>query len=122
MVAKWHVNGLGEGLDFSTDLIDAIDDNARGYATGPERRLMAAVLYDGIQNFLTYFSARGAEGRRKFKEAHAWLHTAAGGDYVFSFPNVCECLGINPDYLRLGIINLVNSKAMMPALVRERAS
>ena len=68
----------------------------------PEKRLMLAVLDDAINCYRdNLFSPRG-KARRLFDEAEEWIVTP-GGDRVFSFDNVCESLGLNPEYLRRGL-------------------
>lgn len=72
-----------------------------------ERGLMSALLFDGIQNYLNYFSCTQSN-KNKFKEAMLWVNQR-GGEYIFSFDNVCEALDIKPEYLRAGLANLVSS-------------
>ena len=68
----------------------------------PEKRLMLAVLDDAINCYReNLFSQRGKD-RRLFDEAEEWILTP-GGDRAFSFDNVCESLGLNPEYLRRGL-------------------
>jgi len=74
---------------------------------GGERKLMAALLSDGVEAYLSQAVAI-AEGRREKSDAREWVETI-DKSYVFSFDNVCECLGINPDYLRLGLSRYVQS-------------
>ena len=73
--------------------------------TGGERRLMAALLSDGIEAYINQAMAV-LEGNLKKARAKAdaceWVEES-DQTYVFSFDNVCECLGINPEYLRLGL-------------------
>ncbi len=73
--------------------------------TGGERRLMAALLSDGIEAYIGHAMAT-IEGNVKKARARAdasdWVEES-DASYVFSFDNVCECLGINPEYLRLGL-------------------
>ena len=69
-----------------------------------ERRLMAALLSDGIEAYITQASGVSVDSRRqkgKF-DAAEWIETT-DSSYVFSFDNVCASLGINPQYLRLGL-------------------
>ena len=78
----------------------------RGGLLGGERKLMAALLADGVEAYI-HASARlshvvtTSDVRRS--EALEWVHTK-DTSYIFSFDNVCECLGINADYLRLGLM------------------
>ncbi|HEU4341178.1 MAG TPA: hypothetical protein VFU31_06380 [Candidatus Binatia bacterium] len=68
----------------------------------PEKKLMLAVLEDAIACFQKYVSARDGKGKMLFQEAEEWFQEK-GGDWLFSFSNVCETLGFNPDYLRQGL-------------------
>lgn len=93
-----------------TYIVDEILDRQLGYAEGPLRGLMAAILFDGIQAYMNYsYEVRNGRDGRKFREAHAWVHNGKNG-YVFSFDNVCEGLGIEPEWLRLGLANAVQSE------------
>jgi hypothetical protein len=68
-----------------------------------ERRLMAAVLQDGVETFQKYAFAADEDGRELFEEAKAWV-TARFDHSLFSFVTVCEMLEIDPDYLRAGLL------------------
>lgn len=68
-----------------------------------ERRLMAALLSDGVQSFISQISSNsGDEGEENYSDAQKWV-TTVDKDYIFSFDCVCDCLGIDPDYLRAGL-------------------
>lgn len=96
------------GLSEGANIVEEIVDGNHGYARGPERALLSALLFDGIQAYMAYALHERGQERGECKEAYLWVHTA-GSDYVFSFESVCEALGIDPDYLRLGLANAVNS-------------
>ena len=82
-----------------------------GYARGAERALLSALLFDGIQAFLTH-GLEGARGsKRRYAEALAWV-THRDSDYVFSYESVCEALGVDAKWLRKGLLNLAVSKAV----------
>jgi hypothetical protein len=68
-----------------------------------ERRLLLAVLEDGIRTLLKY--ARASHGRafNLRREALAWLTSQDRGD-VFAFESICEALGIDSDRLRLRVL------------------
>jgi len=83
----------------------------RGYARGPERELLSALLFDGLQSYLNYSQARSSEMRARFRESFAWIHRR-GDSYVFSFESVCDALGIDPDSLRVGLINVESSEIL----------
>ena len=42
--------------------------------------------------------------RSHYREAFNWINRRSE-DYIFDFESVCEALGIDADYLRLGLIN-----------------
>ncbi len=93
---------------FSTVAVDELVEHDKGYAVGPERALLSALLFDGIQSFIAYALASTPKERSAYAEAHQWVMDR-GREYVFSFHNVCEALGIHPDYLRYGLVNASNS-------------
>ncbi len=86
-----------------------VEDSEGGYATGAERALLSALLFDGLQSYVRYLSAETLSERSDYSEAYRWVHKADEEDYVFSFESVCDALGINPEYLRLGLANASNS-------------
>ena len=69
-----------------------------------ERRLLLAVLEDGIRTFLK--NARATHGRafNLRREALTWLTTDDRSD-VFAFENICEALGIDPGRLRQRVLS-----------------
>ena len=69
----------------------------------PEKRLMLAILEDGIRCYLENLYASGAKRKRVFEDAAAWI-IETDGDWVFSFDHVCDALGLNPEYVRQGLL------------------
>ena len=75
-----------------------------GTSRDGERRLMAAILSDGIEAYILQSSSNSVSSRRsknKF-DAAEWIENN-DDSYVFSFDCVCKSLGINPSYLRYGL-------------------
>jgi hypothetical protein len=64
-----------------------------------ERRLLLAVLEDGIRTLLKNARATHGRGFNLRREALGWLTTAERAD-VFTFENICETLGIDAARLR----------------------
>src|SRR5262245_20687400 len=64
-----------------------------------ERRLLLAVLEDGIRTLLKYAGARRGRARTLEREALAWMLSDAHTD-VFAFASICETLWIDPGRLR----------------------
>ncbi len=75
---------------------------------GGERKLMAALLSDGIEAYIAQVTSPKASKRAKKHDACEWVDTK-DPSYVFSFDIVCESLGIDPDYLRLGLYRYVQA-------------
>ncbi len=69
----------------------------------PEKMLMLAVLEDGVTCFQKYISTRDEKGKKLLSEEEEWVLMEQNGDWLFSFDNICETLGLNPGYIRAGL-------------------
>jgi hypothetical protein len=79
-----------------------------------ERRLVVAVLEDALHCYLKYADSENPKQRQLFLEAEEWIL----GDHptwFFSFPNVCDTLGLDPDYVREGLAKWLHKRRSMPA-------
>jgi hypothetical protein len=65
----------------------------------PEKKLMLAVLEDGIRCFQDNVTAQSGTRRRLFEDAKEWI-LQQDRHWLFSFENICDALGINPAYVR----------------------
>jgi len=70
----------------------------------PERRLMLAVLEDAIMCFQRYLHAKGGKERKLYEDAVSWIFDCSD-IRAFSFENVCGVCGLDPGYLRIGLLN-----------------
>ena len=77
----------------------------------PEKRLMLAILEDGVNCFQDNLFAHNARSKRLFAEAEEWI-VKPGGDWIFCFETVCETLGINPEYVRRGLLRWKEKKLL----------
>ncbi len=68
----------------------------------PERVLLLALLEDAVHSYRKYATAHSRSGRAQFREVEEWLMGGADG-WVFAFDNVCELLGLDPEYVRRGL-------------------
>jgi hypothetical protein len=68
----------------------------------PECRLLWAVLQDGVGTYMKYAGATGRRGKRLFAEAERWI-MADDPTWLCSFVSICHILGVEPDYLRMGL-------------------
>lgn len=101
-----HRNGLPVIL--ASTVVDEIIGEARGYARGPERSLLGALLFDGIQGYIDYALAQTTQQKAHYVEAFNWVMDLIAEE-PFSFNGVCEALGVCPEYLRLGLSNASTS-------------
>ena len=67
-----------------------------------ERRLMLAVLQDAVECYQKYALARDPRGRLLFEDAYDWIESGER-EWPFSYENICEVLGLNPEYIRRGL-------------------
>src|SRR3990172_10140208 len=67
-----------------------------------ERRLMLAVLQDAVECYQKYALARDPRGRLLFEDAYVWIESGER-EWPFSYENICEVLGLHPEYIRRGL-------------------
>ncbi len=101
-------------VDSLSQLIFAPDPSSRfqhekvhGVQKGPAdcqplRALMLAVLHDAIACFQGYFFKPSRTSEMLFQEAEEWINS--NDDEIFSFNNICETLGLDPQRLRKGLM------------------
>ena len=70
---------------------------------------MFAVLKDAICCFQKYASARDKMRTRLYLEARKWL-MEEDNDWPFSFANICEAIGLSPQYVRAGLLGRQEAK------------
>jgi hypothetical protein len=68
-----------------------------------EERLMLAVLESAVEDFQNYVLARNPSGKKLFQEAEEWF-LDKDGEGLLSFENICETLGLHPEYIRKGLL------------------
>ncbi len=69
----------------------------------PEKRLILAVLEDAVSCFQKYVTAQRPKEKVLFRDAEEWF-LEKDSDSIYSFENICESLGLDPDYLRKGLV------------------
>jgi hypothetical protein len=74
----------------------------RKTSLAPEKRLILAMLEDAVRSFQIYLTARRGKGKKLFNEAEEWI-MMTDDQWIFSFVNVCDSLGFNPEYIRQGL-------------------
>jgi len=81
----------------------------------PELRLMAAVLEDAISCLSIKMRPVTTRQRKQLEDARNWFAAEDDSEWIFSFKNICEALGINPAYLRRGLIRWAAATEKGPA-------
>lgn len=76
----------------------------------PEKRLMLAILEDAVSCLQHNFPVNARKNVRLFEDTKAWV-VQKDGDWVFSFENVCEHLGLNPAYVRQGLMRWMRDRS-----------
>ena len=98
--------GFPRGL-FSPDPLSRFQyESAHGAKENPPdqqalKSLMLAVLENGLACFQSYLFQPSATNEALSQEAEGWI--ASEDDEVFSFNNVCETLGLDPEKMRKGL-------------------
>ena len=82
------------------------------------RALMLAVLEDGIACFEGHFFKPSRTNEKLYHEAEEWINSKDDG--VFSFNNVCETLGLDPERLRKGLEQWKAKQIRVPPEERKR--
>jgi hypothetical protein len=103
-------------VPFEVDIL-ATEDFARIHRSrplSPEHDLMAAVLEEALADYQRYWKARDKKGKKQFADAQAWI-LESDSDWIFSFVNCCGAIGIEPDYLRQGLIRSKQGKRTRPS-------
>lgn len=104
-------HSVGRNSRAFTEIVDlehlASHESRQGEYTGTHA-LMLAVLEEGIRSYLN------GKGRVR-DEAEYWLFTAKGHQSLFSFPIVCEHLGLNPEATRTALRRLNQSNGKVRA-------
>jgi hypothetical protein len=103
-------------VPFEVDIL-ATEDFAcihRSRPLSPERELMAAVLEEALADYQRCWKARDKKAMERFADAQTWI-LDSNSEWIFSFVNCCEALGIEPDYLRQGLIRSKQGKRTRPS-------
>jgi hypothetical protein len=93
-------------LSFEPDILaphQYLKNCQRGSPAEPEKALMLAVLAEAVDTYQRFALSESSRGRLLFREAEAWLWDEKP-DSVFAFRSICELFGLDPGFLRRGLI------------------
>ena len=110
-------------VPFEADIL-ATEDFVRVHRSrplSPEHGLMVAVLEVALADYQRCWKVRDKKSMERFADAQAWI-LESNSEWIFSFVNCCEAVGIEPDYLRQGVLrsNQGKSTRSSSALAIER--
>ncbi len=89
------------------------------YKVRSEVALMYAVLDDAVRCFQRQAVTDGRRAQRLAREAEEWFFTD-NYHWPFSFVNICAVLGLDAEYLRLGLERWRQRHWTMPQKTRRR--
>ena len=83
-----------------------------------EKRLMIAILKDAVECLEKYRMARSSAARSHYENAIDWIKDT-DTEWLFSFTNICDLLGFDPDYIREVLLKRENkyNKPVRPSVL-----
>jgi hypothetical protein len=96
------------------------DSVRRSVCLDGEHRLMLAVLETAIFDYLQASASRNHDERRRAAEVSAWIDGRYRSTGIFAYEEVCENLGIDPNRLRKGLVEL-RQRSVVRRLRLERS-
>lgn len=85
----------------------------------PEKILMFAILEDAVHCYRSYAFSSSSSSRRLYRDAEKWLWKN-DWNWPFSFRNICEVLGLNPFFLRRGLLRWKEAQTGANAISKHR--
>lgn len=120
--------GMVEAFDavtlFDADGVDVVqysDTIQRKTPLEPEKHLLLAILEDALTCYRKNVYARNARKQAHFREAEEWIF-ARDDERFLGFESVCAVLGIEPSYLRRGLLEWKRRKAKARANAAAEAA
>lgn len=96
------------GPDILSELLH-LTTRRRSQLAVPEKALMFAVLADAVETYQKHAFSKSRRQQVLFREAGEWFEKNETG-YLFSFRSICEVLGFDPAFLRLGLLRWPNNR------------
>lgn len=90
---------------FQPDTIASAEyfDGRRKSALEPEKELVLALIEDAVFCFKKYLGSKREKEQRLYSDAEEWIFSD-DREWPLSFLNVCDLLGLEPDYMRGGLL------------------
>jgi hypothetical protein len=87
----------------------------------PERLLMLAVLEDAIKCIQKYRSFKSRGNRKLLDETIDWIRSE-NDEWLFSFDNVCDAVGLNAGLLRCALLHMVADRCRVRSAEQSHSS
>jgi hypothetical protein len=81
----------------------------RAKSAEPEKALMFAVLVQAVETYQRFAFSESPRGQALFHEVKAWFWSEEV-DGIFSFRSICDVSGLNPEFLRRGLMQWTASR------------
>jgi len=72
-----------------------------------EKRLMIAILKDAVECLEKHRGSRSGAGKISYQSAIDWVEDT-DTEWLYSFTNICDLLGFDPNYLREQLLKREN--------------
>ena len=86
-----------------------VDQICRNQYDEGEKKLMLAVLQEALNNFVQFLHAKDVTGQERFREVEEWFWED-DGEWLFSFKNIAESLGISYTYFLERLMTLKQNR------------
>ena len=116
------MSGIATTGLFEPDILAApqfLRANRRRVPLEPEKALLFAVLSDAIETFRKSVLSKSGRGQTLFRETAEWIWDTQP-DYFFSFKDICEVMGLDPGYLRRGLLEWATNNTQVRNRKRKR--
>lgn len=82
--------------------------------TSPEWALATSVLGQAVRDLHKFRYARRRKRQRLYLDAYEWI-ASTDRSWPYSFVNICEALGLSPDFLRAELLDPLASDGQQAA-------
>lgn len=84
-------------------LFDSVYGGEASKHMEPEQQLMFAVLEEALHCLEKFRGCTNFKQKKLYIDALQWVKSE-DEEWVFSFSNICGAMGLDPDYIRKGIL------------------
>jgi hypothetical protein len=100
-------------LSFEPDILapnQYLNNCQRTSPAEPEKALMFAVLAEAVDTYQRFAFSDSPRGRLLSREVEDWFWGERPADSVFAFRSICEIFGLDPSFLKHGLMQWTASR------------